>query len=97
MGDFVVKREPGPAWDAGSSMHEQEQWPEHAACMEALVDDGFVVLGGPLGDGSVVLLIVDSGNEDEIRARFAEDPWVPLDLLRIASVEPWEVLLRPDQ
>ncbi|MDX6483815.1 MAG: hypothetical protein QOE95_1586 [Gaiellaceae bacterium] len=49
-----MKREPGPAWDAGSSMHEQEQWPEHAAFMEALVDDGFVVLGGPLGGGSVV-------------------------------------------
>ena len=90
---FVVKREPGPAWNAESSMREQKQWPEHAAFMEALVDDGFVVLGGPLGDGSRILLIVDSGTEDEIRARFAEDPWVPLDLLRISSIERWEVLL----
>jgi uncharacterized protein YciI len=94
MSYFVVKREPGPAWDAAASMREQEHWPEHAAFMEALVDDRFVVLGGPLGDGSTVLLIVDSGNEDEIRARLTEDPWVPLDLLRISSVEPWEVLLR---
>jgi uncharacterized protein YciI len=94
MGYFVVSRKPGPAWDVRSSMREQQQWPEHAAFMEALVDQGFVVLGGPLGDGSTTLLIVDAGSEDEIRARFSDDPWVPLDLLRIASVEPWEVLLR---
>ena len=62
--------------------------------MEALVDDGFIVVGGPLGNGSEILLIVDSGSEDEIRARFAEDPWAPVDLLRISSIEPWEVLLR---
>ena len=91
---FVVKREPGPAWEARSSMREQKQWPEHATFMEGLVHDGFVVLGGPLGDGSTILLIVDSESEDEIRARFSEDPWVPLDLLRISSIEPWEVLLR---
>jgi uncharacterized protein YciI len=94
MSYFVVKREPGPAWDAASSMREQEHWPEHAAFMDSLVDDGFVVLGGPVGNGLKFLLIVDSVSEEEIRARFAEDPWVPLGLLRISSVEPWEVLLR---
>ena len=94
MSYFVVKREPGPAWDAESSMRAQEQWPEHAEFMEALVDDGSIVLGGPLGNGSEILLIVDSGSEDEIRARFAEDPWAPVDLLRISSIEPWDVLLR---
>ena len=94
MAYFVVKREPGPAWDARSSMREQKQWPEHATFMEGLVHDGFVVLGGPLGDGSTIQLIVDSGSEGEIRARFAEDPWVPLDLLRISTVEAREVLLR---
>ena len=94
MSYFVVKREPGPGWDAELAMRAQEQWPEHAAFMEALVDDGFIVLGGPLGNGSEILLIVDSGSEDEIRARFAEDPWAPVDLLRISSIEPWDVLLR---
>ena len=35
-----------------------EQWDEHAAFMNALVDDGFVVLGGPLGDEGKILLII---------------------------------------
>jgi len=41
-------------------MREQEKWAEHAAFMDALADDGFVILGGPLGDGTEVLLIVDA-------------------------------------
>jgi uncharacterized protein YciI len=93
MSYFVVMREAGPAWAPASSTREQEQWTEHAAFMEALVDDGFVVLGGPIGDGPTTLLIVDSGSEDEIRARLAQDPWTPLDLLSTSRIEPWEVLL----
>ena len=93
MSYFVVIREAGPAWEPASSTREQDQWTEHAAFMEALVDDGFVVLGGPLGDGPTTMLIVDAGGEDEIRARLADDPWTPLGLLSIARVEPWEVLL----
>jgi uncharacterized protein YciI len=93
MSYFVVIREAGPAWTPASSTREQEQWTEHAAFMEALVDDGFVVLGGPLSDGPTTLLIVDSESDDEIRARLATDPWTPLDLLSISTIEPWEVLL----
>ena len=93
MSYFVVIREAGPRWATDSPIREQDQWREHAAFMEALVDDGFVVLGGPLGDGPTTLLIVDSGSEDEIPARLGKDPWTPLDLLSISSIEPWEVLL----
>jgi uncharacterized protein YciI len=93
MSYFVVIREAGPAWAPASSIREQEQWTEHAAFMDALVDDGFVVLGGPLGDGPTTLLIVDAGSEDEIRARLAQDPWTPLGLLQISKIEPWDVLL----
>ena len=62
--------------------------------MDALVDDGIVVLGGPVGegDGKHVLLVVDVA-EAEIRARLAADPWAD-DLLTIASVKPWSVWLR---
>ena len=89
----MVIRDAGPAWEPASSTREQKQWTEHAAFMEALADDGFVVLGGPLGDGPTTLLIADAGSEDEIRARLAQDPWTPLDLLSTSRIEPWEVLL----
>jgi uncharacterized protein YciI len=75
-------------------MREQELWLEHADFMEALAADGFVVLGGPIGDGSRTLLVIEADSEEEIHERLAADPWVPLDLLRVATIEPWEILLR---
>jgi hypothetical protein len=90
---FAVVLEHGAAWDDARALREQDGWDEHAAFMDALVDDGFVVLGGPLGDGRRVLLAVAAGDETAIRARLAPDPWHADDHLRIAAVEPWTVLL----
>ncbi len=90
---YAVTRERGESWDASLAMREQEKWDEHAEFMDALVDDGFVILGGPLGDGGKFLLIIDAESEQEIDARLADDPWTPMGLLRIAKVERWEILL----
>ncbi len=62
--------------------------------MDALADDGFVILGGPLGDGEEkFLLIIAAESEQAIEVLLADDPWTPLRLLRTASVERWEILL----
>jgi uncharacterized protein YciI len=90
---FAVVLEHGAAWDDGRGLREQDGWEEHAAFMDALVDDGFVVLGGPLGDGRRVLFAVAAHDERAIRARLAADPWHADDHLRIGAVEPWTVLL----
>ena len=47
---YAVTLERGENWNASRPMREQEQWDEHARLMDALVDDGFIVLGGPLND-----------------------------------------------
>lgn len=91
---FAVTRERGPAWDPSRPMREQKGWAEHAAFMDALAADGFVVLGGPLGDERRFLLIVDAPGEGEIRARLSRDPWTAAGLLTVSEVEPWRVLLR---
>jgi len=88
----VVQRQRGPAWDLSRPMEEQAGWDEHAAFMNALVERGFVVLGGPVGGDGRVLLIVRASREEEIRATLAEDPWSD-DLLLIASIEPWTIRL----
>jgi uncharacterized protein YciI len=74
-------------------MTDQVAWPEHAAFMNLLVDEGFVVLGGPVGEGERVLLVVSADSEAAIRRRIEADPWTPLRLLPIASIEVWRVLL----
>lgn len=95
MSHFVVIVERGDAWDWSLPLRRQRQWDEHAAFMDALADEGFIVAGGPLGDedrAGRILHVVDSPNEDAIRARLAMDPWAG-SMLKVASIEPWTVLL----
>lgn len=92
---FAVTRERGPAWDASLPMREQKRWAEHARFMDGLADEGFVVLGGPLGKGERrFLLIFKAGSAKAIETRLAADPWTRMGMLRIAEIEPWEILLR---
>jgi uncharacterized protein len=93
MAYFVLTREPGPSWDHARPMREQDDWDAHARFMDGLVDDGFVLLGGPVGDGTRFLHIVRAQSEREVKDRLAEDPWTPTERLRTASIEPWEILL----
>jgi len=75
-------------------MREQALWTEHAAFVNALVDAGFVIAGGPIGDGRVhrAMLIVHAVSESEIRRRLLEDPWIRAGILRVLSIEPWKLL-----
>ena len=92
---YLVERARGPAWDHSRRRREQRGWDEHAAFMDALADDGFVVLGGPVGagDGDNVLLAVDAESEAAIRTRLAGDPWGE-GMLTTRTVKPWSVWLR---
>jgi len=74
-------------------MREQAGFDEHARFMDALVDDGFVVLGGPLEGDREVIEIVAADSEEAVRTRLAEDVWAKTGMLMPISVERWEVLL----
>jgi uncharacterized protein YciI len=47
---FVVIREQGPGWDRSRAMREQDYWPEHVVFVDRIVDEGRMLLGGPLGE-----------------------------------------------
>jgi len=90
---FAVTRSRGPGWNQSRRMEEQEDWTSHAAFMNALQDEGFVVLGGPLEGTADVLLIIRATNVDDITSRLANDSWARKDLLRITQVVPWTLRL----
>ena len=92
MNPFVVLRERGQAWDWARDMREQDGWEEHAAFMEGLAEEGFILLGGVLSDGRA-MHVVEAESEEQVRARFAEAPW-PVEMLNVATVTQWEILLR---
>jgi hypothetical protein len=90
---FVVIRDHGENWNDALSMRQQEQWDEHARFMDALVDDGFIALGGIIAEGQKALLVIRAESDAEIRNRLADDPWTPLGLLGVTSIDRWEILL----
>ena len=96
MSLYAVTREAGPGWASGG-IFEQPAVGEHAAFLNGLAGEGFLLFGGPLADsenGRVrALLIVDAESEAEIHRRLANDPWVPTEQLLTTSVEPWKILV----
>jgi uncharacterized protein YciI len=97
MTQFVVQREAGRGWTPGKGAFEQPGASEHAAFMNKLAEEGFVLLAGPVAgserDRIRALLVVEAAHESEIHARLAHDPWAAADLLRTVSVESWNVFV----
>lgn len=91
---FAVTRMRGQAWDVSKSMEAQPEWSAHATFMNRLAADGFVVLGGPIGDEGDVLLIVNAPDENKIYSTLGCDPWSKLDLLPIRTIQRWTIRLQ---
>ena len=66
---FCVTRSRGSAWDAALAMEQQAEWPAHAAFMDGLERQGFVVVGGPLEDTPYLMLAVRAESLEDARAR----------------------------
>lgn len=92
---WVVRNVRGGPYDFSRDMREQQQWKEHAAFMNALVDDGVVLIGGPLEGGVETLLLCSAPTEDALRRRLGQDPWVRSGMLTAKSVEQMTVALSP--
>ena len=96
MSHYAVIREAGPGWTEGG-IAAQPGVGDHAAFMNDLADEGFVLFAGPLAgteNGRLrALLIVEAGHDDEIRRRLAADPWVRTDRLVITSIDPWNLIV----
>jgi uncharacterized protein YciI len=88
----VVVRRSGPDWLADTPLEDQTGWEGHAAFMDELVERGFMVLGGPLGDERRVVYAVESESEQAVRDTLARDPWSGTHLV-VDAVEPWTVRL----
>ena len=90
---FVMIRSRSSGWDDSKPMEEQKDWPAHAAFMDALASEGFILLGGPLEGTRDAMLIFRAQDRAEIEARLAADPWTQNGLLITKGCWPWRVRL----
>jgi uncharacterized protein YciI len=90
---FVLLSAAGSGRDLSRETREQPFWDEHAAFIDGLVDDGFILLGGPLVEEGGALLVVKARDEDEVRERMKNDPWYEHRILKLESVKRWQIFI----
>ena len=90
---FVVLRSRGPAWDDSKALEAQSDWAAHAAFMDALFDQGFAALVGPLEGTRDALLVLRASSTSEIVERLGSDPWTTNGLLVTKQISPWQIRL----
>ncbi len=90
---FVVIETRGSAWDDSRQMDDQTDWPAHAAFMDSLVAERFILLGGPLEGTRDVVLVMQAEDCSEIMDRLAADPWMQNGLLIVKECWSWRIRL----
>jgi uncharacterized protein YciI len=90
---FIAISSAGPNRDQSKGTREQPFWDEHAAFIDQLVDEGFILIGGPLVDEGGSLLIVNAKDENELREKLKNDPWFEHGILKLESVKRWQIFI----
>jgi uncharacterized protein YciI len=90
---FLAVSSAGANRDLSKSTREQPLWDEHAAFIDKLVADGFILMGGPLVDEGGSLLIFNAEDENEVREKLKSDPWAEHGILKLESVKRWQIFI----
>ena len=90
---FVTISSAGPNRAPSKGTREQPLWDEHAAFIDQLVAEGFVLMGGPLVDEDGAMLIVNADDENEVREKLKNDPWLERGILKQDSIKRWQIFI----
>src|SRR5215475_2478187 len=94
---FIVISSAGLNRDRSKGTREQPFWYVHVVFIDRLVDEGFILMGGPLVDETGMpqgaLLIVNAQDENEVTEKLKNDPWFERGILNLASVRRWEIFI----
>src|ERR1700740_2753825 len=90
---FIVISSAGPNRDFSKGTREQPFWDEHAAFIDHLVEQGFILMDGPLEDEGGSLLILNVKDEKEAREKLKKDPWLHHGILKQQSIKRWQIFI----
>jgi uncharacterized protein YciI len=88
----VVVWRAGPRWTSGG-VREQPRWDEHAEYIDALIEDGTFVMGGPFADNSGSMSLLEGVTVDEARQIIAADPFVENGVFVLEALREWDVFV----
>ena len=94
---FLAISSVGPNRDSSKGTRKQPFWDDHVVFIDRLVDEGFILMGGPLVDERELphgaLLIVNAKDENEVREKLKDDPWFEKGILKLETVKRWQIFI----
>ena len=94
---FLAISSAGPNSDSLKGAREQPFWDEHVVFIDRLVEEGFILMGGPLVDDAGMphgaLLIVEAEDENAVQEKLKSDPWFLRGILKLESIKRWQIFV----
>jgi uncharacterized protein YciI len=88
----MVRFRAGPTWTSGS-VREQPDWDAHAEFVDALIERGTMVMGGPFSDNSGSMSLLEGVGADEARRILEEDPFMLNGVFELDEIREWTVFV----
>jgi uncharacterized protein YciI len=88
----MVRFRAGPTWTSGS-VREQPDWDAHAEFVDALIERGTFVMGGPFGDNSGSMSLLEGIDLDEARRLIEDDPFMKNGVFVLEEIREWDVFV----
>jgi uncharacterized protein len=89
---LVVRFRAGPTWSRGS-VREQADWDAHAEFVDALVERGTMVMGGPFSDNSGSMSLLEGVDVDEARRILEDDPFMQNGVFELDEIREWAIIV----
>lgn len=86
----VLRVGPGPTWKSGLP-EEQPGWDAHSEFIDALVEKGVFIMGGPWAGRLGSMSLWEGLNAEEVRDVMQSDPFVQNGVFEIEDVADWTV------
>jgi uncharacterized protein YciI len=88
----MVRFRAGPTWTSGS-VREQPDWDAHAEFVDALIERRTFVMGGPFGDNSGSMSLLEGVDADEARRIVEDDPFMKNGVFVLEEIREWNVFV----
>lgn len=88
----MVRFRAGPTWTSGS-VREQPDWDAHAEFVDALIERGTFVMGGPFADNSGSMSLLEGVDADEARRILEDDPFMTNGVFVLEEIREWNVFV----
>ena len=89
---LMVRFRAGPTWSSGP-VREQPDWDAHAEFVDALIERGTFVMGGPFSDNSGSMSLLEGIDADEARRILEDDPFMKNGVFVLEEIREWDVFV----